>query len=67
MPFVATKVMQTVGDANATVSQLQTIIQDDQALASRILKVANSALYARSRQITTITDAIAGQFVGLGL
>lgn len=58
MPFVATKVMQTVADANATVNELQTIIQDDQALASRILKVANSALYARSRQITTITDAI---------
>jgi putative nucleotidyltransferase with HDIG domain len=58
MPFVAAKVMQIVGDANSTVAQLQTVIQDDQGLASRILKVANSALYARSRQITTITDAI---------
>lgn len=58
MPFVATKVMQIVSDADATVSELQKVIQDDQALASRILKVANSALYARSRQITTITDAI---------
>lgn len=58
MPFVATKVMQIVGDANATVEELQKVIQDDQALASRILKIANSALYARSRQVTTISDAI---------
>lgn len=58
MPFVATKVMQIVSDANSTVEELQTAIQDDQALASRILKIANSALYARSRQITTIADAV---------
>ncbi len=58
MPFVATKVMQIVGDPNSTVDDLQNAIQDDQALASRILKIANSALYARSRQITTIADAI---------
>ena len=58
MPFVATKVMQIVSDSNSTVNELQAVIQDDQALASRILKIANSALYARSRQITTVTDAI---------
>ncbi len=58
MPFIANKVMEIVADPNATVQRLQSVIQDDQALAGRILKIANSALYARRRQIKTLTDAI---------
>ncbi len=58
MPFIANKVMQIVSDPDAQVHALQKVIEDDQALAGRILKVANSALYARRRQITKLTDAI---------
>jgi putative nucleotidyltransferase with HDIG domain len=58
MPFIANKVMQIVSDPNAQVHELQKVIEDDQALAGRILKVANSALYARRRQIAKLTDAI---------
>jgi putative nucleotidyltransferase with HDIG domain len=58
MPFVAYKVMEIVADPNSTIQSLQDVIENDQALAGRILKIANSALYARSRQVTTLTEAI---------
>ena len=58
MPFIANKVMEIVSNPDAPVQALQKVIEDDQALAGRILKIANSALYARRRQITKLTDAI---------
>lgn len=58
MPYVARKVMDIVGDPNSSAQDLQEVISKDQALASQILKIANSALYACSRKIETLTDAI---------
>ena len=58
MPFIANKVMQIVSNPDSPVIALQKVIEDDQALAGRILKIANSAMYARRRQITKLTDAI---------
>ncbi|OQX86235.1 MAG: hypothetical protein B6D63_00395 [Candidatus Latescibacteria bacterium 4484_7] len=58
MPYVARKVMEIVGDSSASAQDLQEVISKDQGLTSQILKIANSALYARSRKIETLTDAI---------
>lgn len=58
MPFIAYRVMEIVSDPNSNVNSLKEAIQNDQALASKILKIANSALYARSRQVGTLTEAI---------
>lgn len=58
MPHVAAKVLELAGNPETTAAKLQKVIQDDQAMAARILKIANSALYGCSRQIKTLTEAI---------
>ncbi|MFH1844449.1 MAG: HDOD domain-containing protein [bacterium] len=58
MPHVASKVLELSSDPNSSAQQLQQVIADDQAMAARILKIANSAMYACSRKIKTLTEAI---------
>lgn len=58
MPVVADKVMRLVADPNTTTEQLQKVISADQALAARILKIANSVFYSSVRKINTISEAI---------
>ena len=58
MPHVASKVLELAGNPETTAAKLQKVIQDDQAMAARILKIANSALYGCSRKIKTLTEAI---------
>lgn len=58
MPHVASKVLELSGDPNTSAVKLQQVISDDQAMAARILKIANSAMYACSRKIKTLTEAI---------
>ncbi len=58
MPHVASKVLELAGSPDTTAQKLQQVISDDQAMAARILKIANSALYACSRKIKTLTEAI---------
>ena len=41
-----------------TAKDFETVISKDQALVARLLKVANSGLYGRSRSITTIPEAV---------
>ena len=58
MPHVASKVLELSGDPNTSADQLHQVISDDQAMTARILKIANSAMYACSRQVKTLTEAI---------
>ncbi len=58
VPVVALKVLRVIEDPCALVSDLQRVIVADQALASRILRVANSAFYGRRQKIDTISEAI---------
>ena len=65
-PEVANEVMRlTRGDAladgaaDASSAQLAGLIQRDVALASQMMRVANSALYARRTPVVTLSQAIA--------
>jgi putative nucleotidyltransferase with HDIG domain len=58
MPHVAGMVLQKLGNPNTTPKELHQIISADQALAARVLKVANSPLYGCSRAINRLTDAV---------
>lgn len=58
LPAIAGQVMQKVSDPDTTSKQLQDIISMDQALAARVLKIANSAFFGCSRRINRLTDAI---------
>lgn len=58
MPTIASVVMDKISDPNTTAKQLHQIIAKDQALAARVLRIANSPLYGCARTITRLTDAI---------
>jgi putative nucleotidyltransferase with HDIG domain len=59
IPEVATKIMGIAEDKlNISFKELENIIKIDPGLTSKILKVANSALYARQSDITSLQIAI---------
>lgn len=58
MPHVASKILEMVGDPETSARKLQLVIDSDQVLAMRILKVANSALYSLPRKVKTLKEAI---------
>ncbi len=58
MPHVASKVLELSSDPDTSAGLLQQVISDDQAMTARILKIANSAMYACSRRIKTLSEAI---------
>lgn len=58
MPHVASMVLQKLGNPNTSPKELHHLISTDQALAARVLKVANSPLYGCSRAINRLSDAV---------
>jgi len=58
LPQVATRVIRITADSDTSTEQLQNLIRTDQALTSQILKVANSAMFGRMREVSTLTQAI---------
>jgi HD-like signal output (HDOD) protein len=57
-PAVAMKLQQALQDRNTRVADLEKMIIGDQALASQILRVANSSFYKGLQRINTIQKAI---------
>lgn len=57
-PAIAIQILDAVKDEHATSKSLSRIISNDPALAARILKIANSPLYAASAKIDSIDRAI---------
>lgn len=55
---VALKLQSVLDDENITVEDIEDIIAGDQALASQILRMANSAFFKGLHSITTIRKAI---------
>ncbi len=58
LPFVATKLMELTALPTTTMKQMEDVILKDSAVASKVLKYSNSALYGRAGQITSMTDAL---------
>lgn len=58
MPAIAVKVMEMVGNPSTSANDLQEVISHDQALTSKVLKIANSAMFGVSRDISTLSHAI---------
>jgi len=58
LPEITLKIIHLVEDPNSTAQHLHTLISNDPALCSRILKVVNSAFYGLPRQIGSINRAI---------
>lgn len=58
MPLVARKVMDLAGSPDTSPEELQRVISGDPALVSKILRIANSALYNQGRNVATLSQAI---------
>lgn len=56
-PTVA-EVLSLAGDANASAQEIAAVIRRDPAIAFRVLRLANSAGYARGRSIETVDQAV---------
>jgi len=50
--------MKTINDPNASAEELNRLISLDQGLASKILRIVNSAYYGFPKRISTITHAV---------
>ncbi len=58
LPQVATRVIRMSADTESSTEDLQSVIGLDQALSAQVLRVANSAMFGRVREVTTLTQAI---------
>lgn len=58
LPAVALRVMQVAQDPRSSAADLAIVVSADPGLSARILRMANSAAYRRSRDITSVQDAL---------
>lgn len=59
MPQVAQKARKVLADPNSSFSDLAKIIETDQGIVTRILKIANSPYYGRSGHVSSVHHASA--------
>jgi putative nucleotidyltransferase with HDIG domain len=57
MPQAVLKIQQLISDLNSDTAQVAGIIESDQAIATEVLKMANSAFYGMSGKISSIHQA----------
>ncbi|NOX75469.1 MAG: HDOD domain-containing protein [Gammaproteobacteria bacterium] len=63
LSVVVTQLLELLGHDDLTMTQLMTLVGKDQALAARILRIANSPFYGLSRRVGSLQDA--GTLLGI--
>ena len=58
MPQVASRAISMIENPDTAANELTELLSTDTALAARVLKIANSAMFSRQREITTLNQAI---------
>ncbi|MCZ2108956.1 MAG: HDOD domain-containing protein [Dehalococcoidia bacterium] len=58
LPAVDLRVMQVAQDPRSSASDLAIVVSSDPGLSARILRIVNSAAYRRSREITSVQEAL---------
>ena len=58
LPNVAAQAIAMIEDPNISAAKLTDLLGKDPALAARVLKIANSAMFSCQREITTLNQAI---------
>jgi HD-like signal output (HDOD) protein len=58
MPAIAGQIVQAVDHPDASIDDIRSLIQQDAAIAARILKILNSALYGFPSEIQSLSHAI---------
>lgn len=59
IPTVVMRAMEMTLDPDISVSKLQLLISQDQALSAKILRIVNSAMYSLRREVSTVSHAVA--------
>lgn len=57
MPELATRLMRTLDREDTSLAEIAALIERDPSLAAKVLRVANSAAIAASREVANIRDA----------
>jgi putative nucleotidyltransferase with HDIG domain len=58
LPAVALRVMQVAQDPKSSASDLALVVSSDPGLSARVLRISNSAAYRRSREVTSVQEAL---------
>lgn len=58
MPQVATRALNLIEKSSTTSETFAKLLYSDAALAARVLKISNSAMFCRQREITTLEMAV---------
>jgi HD-like signal output (HDOD) protein len=58
LPSIATAIMEKTLDSKASAKQIAEMVERDQALSIKVLKIANSPFYRRIKEISTIRGAV---------
>ena len=59
LPTIAVQVLEVFGDPNASIQTVADLVQADPAMASKILKAANSSRFGLKRDVADLRQAIA--------
>lgn len=57
LPHVVIRVMELTEDPNSTAQDINAVLNHDQGMTAKVLRMANSAFYGFPRRIATVTDA----------
>ncbi len=58
LPPIVQKLNQMIENENVSLSQIAEVIEKDQVITSKLLRIANSAFYGFPRKISTVQNAI---------
>ncbi len=58
LPSIAVQVLKALENEDCGMAEIVQIILRNPAVSMRILKVANSAIYGRTRSVSTVKDAV---------
>lgn len=58
LPSVVVRIIEASKDPEICLAEVADIISVDPALSAKLLKIANSPVYARVQQVTTLRDAL---------
>lgn len=59
LPVISQKIMEIAGKEDSTIQDMAFIIEKDQALATKVLKIANSSFYGFLSRISSLEHALA--------
>ena len=59
LPAIALRILNAVKDENSSFDALAKVVTSDPMIAAKVLKVANSAFYGLTREVSSIKQAIA--------